>query len=54
MKSIKEMVLFTKQNGIKAAFKKFGWRFVGVVFVYYLVRDLTIYVVIPALVIGSW
>lgn len=34
-------------NMIKAKFKKHGWKFVIAAFFYYLIRDLTLYVLLP-------
>lgn len=51
MKQIQEMFAVIRTQGIRAAFKKFGWRLVCLVFVYYLVRDLTLYVFIPGMII---
>lgn len=36
---------------LKNAYKKWGWKAVIAIFIYYLVRDVTLYVIIPALVI---
>ncbi len=36
-----------KRDGIKATFKKYGWKLFAVVFVCYLVRDVVIYILIP-------
>ncbi len=51
MRQIQEMVSVIRSEGIRAAFKKFGWKLVCLVFMYYLVRDLTLYVFIPGLII---
>lgn len=36
-----------KEAGIKGVIRHFGWRFFALFFMYYLVRDLTIYVFLP-------
>lgn len=36
-----------RESGIKGLFRKYGWKFVAVVFTYYLVRDVTLYILIP-------
>ena len=46
---IKTIVLSIKNEGFKTAFKKYRWKFVAVIFVYYLIRDLLLYVAIPSL-----
>ena len=38
-----------KEKGIKAVFKKGGWKLFALVFMYYLVRDVTLYILIPYL-----
>jgi hypothetical protein len=38
-----------KNGGIKAVFKRFGWKIFFAFFMYYLIRDLIIYVLIPYL-----
>lgn len=40
-----------KKEGIKALFRKYGWKLVAVVFGYYLIRDLTIYVLLPLMLV---
>jgi|TARA_B100000214_G_scaffold340851_1_gene287592 hypothetical protein len=37
------------QNRIKALFKKYGWKAAVGIFFYYLIRDVTLYIVIPYL-----
>lgn len=46
---IKVIILSIKNEGFKATFKKYRWKFIAVVFVYYLIRDLLLYVAIPSL-----
>lgn len=36
-----------KEEGFKALFRHYGWKLVATVFAYYLVRDLTLYVLLP-------
>ena len=47
MQQMKEMALSIKNKGIRISFKRYGWRLVSLVVAYYLVRDLTIYILIP-------
>ena len=49
MRQMKEMALCIKRDGLKAAFKRYGWRMVSLVVAYYLVRDISLYIVIPYL-----
>ena len=51
MRQIKEIALSVKNNGVRASFARYGWRLVLTVVAYYVVRDLTIYVLIPYLFI---
>lgn len=39
-----------KEGGFKGVVRRYGWKIFAVFFVYYLVRDLTLYVLIPYLV----
>lgn len=39
-----------KTGGLKGLFRRYGWKLFAFVFVYYLVRDIMLYVVIPWLV----
>lgn len=36
-----------KNEGLKGFIRRYGWKFFAGVFVYYVVRDLTIYVALP-------
>jgi hypothetical protein len=36
-----------REKGMKGVFQRFGWKFFAAFFAYYLIRDLTIYVLIP-------
>lgn len=39
-----------RTGGLKGLFRAYGWRLVAGVFVYYLVRDSVIYIVLPWLI----
>lgn len=39
-----------KTIGIKATFKKHGWKLFAVFFFYYLIRDSILYILIPSLI----
>jgi len=45
-----DMRLVWKQQGFKALVKQYGWKFFLVVFCYYLIRDITLYLVLPYMV----
>jgi hypothetical protein len=36
-----------KQNGLRGLFRRFGWKFFAAIFIYYLVRDVTLYILLP-------
>lgn len=39
-----------KSSGFKGLIRKYGWKLFAAFFVYYLFRDLILYVAIPALI----
>lgn len=39
-----------RQSGFKGVVKRYGWKVFAVFFVYYLVRDVTLYILIPWLI----
>ncbi|UYL10631.1 hypothetical protein B9G69_008590 [Bdellovibrio sp. SKB1291214] len=43
-----------KDGGFKGLRKKYGWKMFAVIISYYLVRDITLYVLIPYFVIRSF
>tara|TARA_B100001113_G_scaffold321030_1_gene290613 strand:+ start:196 stop:381 length:186 start_codon:yes stop_codon:yes gene_type:complete len=53
-KALDELRKNTKDSGIREAirimFKKYGWKLGIAIFMYYLIRDVTLYIVIPYLV----
>jgi hypothetical protein len=36
-----------KKDGFKGLFRQFGWKLFVAIFAYYLIRDVTLYVLIP-------
>ncbi|WP_413291368.1 hypothetical protein [Bdellovibrio sp. HCB337] len=50
MKVLREIKATFKETGFKGVTQKYGWKLFLAVFVYYLVRDLTLYVLLPYLV----
>jgi hypothetical protein len=40
-----------KKEGLKALLKKKGWKVIFVFFLFYLIRDLLLYILIPWLII---
>lgn len=41
-------------EGPRAVFRRYGWKAVAAIFAYYLVRDVTLYVILPLLVFKSF
>ena len=48
--SFKEARQIYREQGFKAVFRRFGWKLVVAIFFYYLIRDVTLYIIIPALI----
>lgn len=46
-KSIYKAKTIFRESGIKGVIRHFGWKFFVLFFIYYLLRDLTIYVLLP-------
>ena len=53
-KALHELRKNTRESGIKTAikmtFKKYGWKLGVAIFMYYLIRDVTLYILIPYLI----
>tara|TARA_B100000575_G_C23116756_1_gene645678 strand:- start:866 stop:1051 length:186 start_codon:yes stop_codon:yes gene_type:complete len=53
-KALHELRKNTRYSGIREAikimFRKYGWKLGIAIFMYYLIRDVTLYIVIPYLV----
>lgn len=47
MTLMKEAKATFKQGGFRALKQKYGWKMFAAIFGYYLVRDVTLYVLIP-------
>jgi len=45
----KEYRAVFKQQGFKGLVKKYGWKLIVAVFMYYLIRDSILYILIPVL-----
>ncbi len=48
---IQEVKSTFKTSGFKGVVKKYGWKIFAVFFAYYLIRDITIYILIPYLIV---
>lgn len=42
-----------RKEGPRALFRKYGWKLVIVIFAYYLIRDVTLYILIPMFIYKS-
>ncbi len=53
-KALHELRANTRQSGLKKAlkimFKKYGWKLGLAIFLYYLIRDVTLYIILPYLI----
>ncbi len=53
-KALNELRNNARESGIREAirimFKKYGWKLGIAIFMYYLIRDVTLYIIIPYLV----
>ncbi len=47
---IQEWTKLLREKGIKGFIREKGWKVVVAIFLYYLVRDTTLYIIIPFLV----
>ncbi len=54
MRNVKVMAMSIKNDGLKASFKRYGWRMVSLVVLYYLVRDTILYIIIPYFIATSF
>ena len=53
-KALHELRKNTRESGLRKAirimFKKYGWKLGVAIFMYYLIRDVTLYIIIPYLI----
>jgi len=47
---IADNITIVKKQGLKALWKKRGWKFFTLIFFYYLIRDSIIYILLPLLI----
>ncbi len=47
---IKKYRQIIKEKGVRGFIKTVGWKVVAFIFIYYLVRDVTLYILIPYLI----
>ena len=57
-KVLHELRKNTRESGIREAirkmFKKYGWKVGLAIFMYYLIRDVTLYIIMPYLVMRGF
>lgn len=46
-KVIREAKQVFREGGLKGVIRRYGWKFFAVFFTYYLVRDVTLYILLP-------
>lgn len=54
MRILREIKATFKEAGLKGVIEKYGWKLFLAVFVYYLIRDLTLYVLIPYIILKGF
>ena len=47
---LRENIKYYKKNGFKKTIKKLGWKVILLIFMYYLIRDSILYIIIRYLV----
>lgn len=50
MRILREIKQTFKESGFKGVSKRYGWKLFAAFFVYYLVRDVILYILLPYLV----
>ena len=58
LKVLHELRKNAKESGVKEAikimFKKYGWKVGLAIFMYYLIRDVTLYIILPYLILRGF
>ncbi len=44
---LKKYIIYYKDNGLKLTIKKFGFKLILGIFIFYLIRDSILYIIIP-------
>jgi len=50
---IREWIRLIKTEGFKEFIKRKGWKIVAAIFVFYLIRDSILYIILPYLIINN-
>ena len=57
-KALNELRNNARESGIREAikimFKKYGWKLGVAIFMYYLIRDVTLYIILPYLIMRGF
>lgn len=48
---LRKYVFYYREHGFKKTVKKFGWKLFAIIFLYYLIRDSILYIIIPYFVL---
>lgn len=46
-KVLREAKVIFREQGLRGVIRRFGWKVFAIFFIYYLVRDVTLYILIP-------
>lgn len=46
-KFLQKYVTYYRYNGFKKTIKRYGWKLFAIIFMFYLVRDTILYIIIP-------
>ena len=46
-KFLLKYIIYYQEHGFKKTIKEFGWKLFAIIFIYYLVRDSILYIIIP-------
>ena len=50
-KFLRKYVFYYREHGFKKTVQKFGWKLFAIIFLYYLIRDSILYIIIPYFVL---
>tara|TARA_Y100001936_G_scaffold97479_1_gene95793 strand:+ start:333 stop:524 length:192 start_codon:yes stop_codon:yes gene_type:complete len=50
-KFLRKYAFYYREHGFKKTVKKFGWKLFAIIFLYYLIRDSILYIIIPYFVL---
>lgn len=46
-KVLREAKTIFREQGLRGVIRRYGWKFFAIFFLYYLVRDVTLYILLP-------